>query len=143
MKKILVLLLLTVLTVLPTFAVNWVQIADKTYMDTDSIEPYENDNDEIVPNYYSFNVKHLNGGEEFYKGLELVFKQKIWYSESLEIIDIEKNSITTKGMVIYNLKKEPLDGSGCDDNELDWKKITPESLAEVKLGLVKKAIKKE
>ena len=96
MKKILIILLLTLATILPTFATNWVQVGEKAYMDTDTIEPYVNEYGRAVPNQYSVWVKVLNDGSEVWRKSEKLYNKKLWYDYCRDIIDVNRKAFATK-----------------------------------------------
>lgn len=143
MKKILILLLLTVATVLPTFAVNWVQISDKAYIDTDSIEPYVDDFGNIKANQYCYWEKRLNDGSNYYKETEKDYNRKIWYIKSKGVIDINKKTFAPKYAVLYDLKENIIDTYRFKDSELSWTDIIPDTVGYEVLYVVKTVMNRE
>ena len=143
MKKILMILLLTIVIILPTYATNWVQVGEKLYIDTDSIEPYVNDYGNIEPNRYSYWTKNLNDGSESWRKSEKFYNKKIWYYTFKEIIDINRKSISSKSFVIYDLKSNVIQISEQRDYNLEWQSIVPDSVGDLKLYLIKKVINED
>ena len=138
MKKILMILLLTIATILPTYATNWVQVGQKVYMDIDTIEPFIDDYGHVVPNQYLFWRKTLNDGN--FKALEKTLNKKIWYSLSKCVVDINRKSWATKFFVIYDLKDKPITQEEYNSALMDWQSIIPNTVGDLELYTVKKFI---
>lgn len=141
MKKILIILLLTIATILPTFATNWVQVGEKQYIDIDTIEPYIDDYGHAVPNQYLFWRKTLNNGN--FKMLEKTLNKKIWYSLSKCVIDVSRKTWAIKFFVVYDLKDKAITQNEYNGVLMDWQSIIPNTVGDLELYIVKKIINGE
>ncbi len=138
MKKFLIILLLTIATVLPTFATNWVQVGDKTYIDIDTIEPFVNDYGQVIPNQYSYWEKTLNNGD--FKKLEKQYNKKIWYMLSKNVIDLKRKTSAIKFSVLYDLKENSIDPLEIMSSLMNWQSIVPNTVGELKYMIIKEYI---
>jgi len=138
MKKILIILLLTLATILPTFATNWVQFYEKGYIDIDTIEPYVNDSGRVVPNQYSFWTKFLNDGSEFWRKYEKIYNKKFWYIYRRCIIDVNRKASAIKMIIIYDLKGNVVDRH--EYSYLEWESIVPNTIGDFELFIIKQVI---
>lgn len=134
MKKFLIICLVLLGTILPTFATNWFEISDKFYIDTDSIEPYVDDSGQIVPNQYVYWVKYLNTYSSEWKYNEKRLNTKIWYAKFKKVIDINRKVQTTKFYATYGLNHSCLEGS---ETYGSWESIIPETVASYEYEIIK------
>lgn len=140
MKKILALLILTIATVSPVFATNWVKMNDKFYMDTDTIKPYVDDSGHVKPNQYSVWVKVLNTGNESWRELEKTSHKKIWYSLYKNVVDVNKNVIAWKSSIDYDLNGNRVDSTSMPDKSLEWKSVVPNQISDYEIRIIKLVI---
>lgn len=137
MKKILLMFLLffTIASV-PAFARNWVEFANKMYIDTDSIEPYIDGISASRKEEYVFWTKNLNDGSEPYKDWEKTYNKKIWYDLSKNVISCQQKTLTLQAIAIYDLK-----GSVIKTDEIPFvyqeaRSIIPDSVGEIIYSIV-------
>lgn len=137
MKKIFIIFLLTIATILPTFATNWVQTGKKCYIDTDTIEPFVDDYGKVVPNQYSYWAKGLNDGNQFLRNVEKRLNKKIWYMLSKRVIDVNRKAHAYKTTAVYDLKGNCI----CTYEEksvlMEWQSIIPNSVGDVEYEIIK------
>lgn len=129
MKKILVLLFLLSFA-LPVCAANWKQIAEKEYVDLDSIEKYTDVYNSRNNNIYSFWIKSLNDKTSFFTDYEKSYNKKIWYKMTRNLIDCKNKTITLKSITIYDLKRQVIDTYEVPDYAIKWNSIIPDSVGE-------------
>ena len=137
MKKIFIILLLTIATILPTFATNWVQTGDKSYIDTDTIEPFVDDYGRVVPNQYSFWVKILNLDSQSWRDAEKRLNKKILYIMDKEVIDVNRKTIAVKFRVYYDLKDRPIDSWEEQSILMKWRSIIPDTVGDYVYEIIK------
>lgn len=135
MKKNLFFVLLAILTLIcRAYAAEWVQIGEKSYLDASSMSPYDYrlnfDNDGL----YSIWKKSLNDGTDMWKNLEKNLDKKLWYNQSLLIVNCTKKEIAIKSSVTYDLKDKAVSSENL--NLLEWRSIVPESNGEFIYTLV-------
>lgn len=146
MKKIIVLLLLTFVTILPTFATYWVQTGKKSYMDVDSIESctvnrltvsaQEFLSGKNILYQHTYWTKHLNDGSSSFKNLERLLNKKIWYCIAKNIIDLDKKCIATKEVIFYDQMEHPISRTTYNDYELSYSSIVPNTVSEFEYTIV-------
>ena len=137
MKKIFIILLLTIATILPTFATCWVQTGEKCYIDTDTIEPFVDDSGNIVPNQYSFWIKCLNDGSQNIRNEEKRLNKKIWYMLCKEVIDINRKVRAAKTFAIYDLKDKPINSVEVPSVLMEWQSIVPNTVSAYEYEIIK------
>jgi len=137
MKKFLIICLLIFNLVLPCFAKNWMQVGNKSYMDTDSIEQYIDDHGNKQENQYCFWVKHLNNGDEYFKKIEKTYNKKVHYMLSKIIVDTYKNRLATKCSIVYDINGSSLFSNEQLDFMLEWQSIVPDTVGEAEMEIVK------
>ena len=124
MKKI---LLFLIMLALPVYAVNWKPVAEKQYIDLDSIEiygsKYQTQNNEI----YSFWIKALNNKSPGFIEMEKVYNKKVWYSLNKYLIDCRDKTIATKSVALYDLDRHPINILEVPNYSIQWDSIVPES----------------
>jgi len=140
MKKFLIILLLMLTIILPTFATNWVQVGEKIYMDTDTIEPFIDDYGHRVPNQYSYWVKILNNNSSNIKSIEKRYNKKIWYTMYKEVIDLNRKTSAMKFFTHYDLKDAPIVGQEIDSILMDWTSIIPNTVGELEYMIIQEYI---
>ena len=121
---------IVLLSILPCFAFDWVQVDDqgKQFIDISNIQKYNYKyNSSSEKGYYSFWMKSLNSNSEGAKNLEKILKKKYWYSMDKIIINCNDEQYAIKSSTFYDLKCEPIIGSSIEniDAMLDWKSIIP------------------
>lgn len=129
-KKLLILILFLLISILPTIAnPNWVQVDDKSYIDTNSLknEIYQNSN---YGNYYSLWVKSLNNGSKTFLKLEKYYNSKIWYELAQVYIDCYNKRIAWKSYIEYDLQSEVIEMKTLHDYEVEFNSIAPGTNAE-------------
>lgn len=109
MKKLLLLFILTIATISPTVATEWIETGEKSYIDIDSIERYVDDYGNEVSSQYVYWTKYLNNGAEYFKYSEKMYNKKIWYIMSKEVIDLDKKVSYAKYTFVYDLKGNVID----------------------------------
>ena len=76
------------------FAADWVQIDEKTYLDSSSVHQYQYSLDNRNDRIYSVWLKLLNDGTQIWKEIENDAGKKIWYSLDLDVLnELIKNQI--------------------------------------------------
>ena len=140
MKKIFIIFLLTIATILPTFATCWVQTGEKSYIDVDTIEPFVDDYGRVVPNQYSFWVKYLNNGSQGWGNDEKILNKKIWYMLSKGVIDINRKAIATKFYAYYDLKGRSINSEEIQSILMEWHSIIPNSVGDYEYEIIKEYI---
>lgn len=135
MKKIIFILGSIGLISLSTYAADWVQTSQKTYLDKSSIIKYNNTSRN---NVYSFWAKYLYNDSEMDKYLEKRYNHKYWYLKSLVLMDCSAKERVVKSVTWYNLKGDvTYNGSTVyGDYDLQWVPIIPESIGEVEYNYV-------
>ena len=132
MKKIFAaFVFIVLLSILPCFAFDWVQVDDqgKQFIDISSIQKYNykyNSGSE-KGYYYSFWKKSLNNNSEVYKKFEKIYKKKVWYSMDKIVVNCSNEQFAFKSGVFYDLNDEPIIGSSFEniDAMLNWISIVP------------------
>ena len=106
--KILISLFLISFSILPVFAINWVECANKIYIDIDNIEPSYDELGNKINGEYSYWLKILNDKSEPFKNSEQLLNKKIWYS--LQHTNISCNTKTTslEEFIYYDLNNNPI-----------------------------------
>jgi hypothetical protein len=137
MKKTLMTCLLILATILPTFATNWVQVGEKQYLDTDTIEPFIDDYGRRVPNQYSFWVKLLNTNSNSIKLIEKRYNKKVWYTMYKEVIDLKRKTSATKFYTFYDLKGGPISGEEINGVLMEWSSIIPNTVGELEYLIIR------
>lgn len=140
MKRILIICLLLLGIFLPTFAKNWLEIGNKTYIDTDSIEQYVDDYGNIQRTQYTLWLKRLNDNSELFKNLEKLHSKKIHYVLSKEMIDIKTKRLASKTIVLYGIDGHVVDSFECKDLLLEWHSIIPDTVGDVEFEIVREYI---
>lgn len=139
MKKILVLFLLIIATVLPTFATNWISVSSdkKTFIDLDSIA----EANEYRNGYkcYLFWRKDLNTGSPREKEMERLCKQRIWYSMNMYKVCLDTKEISLIYSVNYNLKGQVIDHYNYRYFDT-WKPIIPDTTGEFIYEIIKNIV---
>jgi len=110
------------------FAADWVQIAEKQYLDASSLTTYNynlNFDNDII---YSIWQKRLNNGTENWKEVEKNIGKKLWYEKSLQIVNCSKKEIAVKSIILYDIKENAI--FNYDYYPLDWQSIAPETIGE-------------
>ncbi len=128
MKKIIFLIILLAID-MPSFASNWVQFGEKTYVDTESIELYKTEYGDIKFGKYSFWIKDLNDKSTRFNDLEKLLKKKIWYKMENYIMDCNAKNMAMNQVIIYGLQNDVLDSY--NHIYLNYEKIVPDSNGEV------------
>lgn len=125
MKKILISLCLFLF--LPAQATTWVQYDNKKYIDKDSLQYYVDDLGYIKYNQKTFWTKNLNDGSKYFKEVEKILKNKIWYVLDKQIINYANNTITYKSSTYYDTKGNVIKSLTNEDILLKWHPIVPDS----------------
>ncbi|MBR2068841.1 MAG: hypothetical protein IJ877_03670 [Candidatus Gastranaerophilales bacterium] len=133
MKKVFSILIILLFASNVTFALNWVQINDNLYIDTDTIEYYVDRYGSKDIDKYSFWVQNINSGNEYWKKLENSLKKngekrKPAYTNYRNLIDCKQKVITTKAFITYTENGEVLDSF--DHKYPEWSSIAPGSYGE-------------
>ncbi len=128
--KGLLLLLLLVLFTLPACAASWKQIAEKEYVDLNSIEKYNDTYNPQNTNIYSFWIKSLNDKTSIFTDVEKRYNIKIWYKITRNLVDCKNRTIALKSLTIYDLKGQTIDTYEEPDYSIKWNSIVPDSIGE-------------
>ncbi len=144
MKKILIVLLLTIATILPTVASSWVKIDEWQYIDKDSIKYYVNDYGRIDYQKKIFWKKDTNIDDKYTIEIERIFNKKVGYIINQDIIDFNKKQHACKSIIVYDENSNVITSFTYKDFQLDWRSIVPDSMGEKLYELVKspKTLKK-
>ena len=126
MKKILILIVFLFVGILKAYTANWVEIDEKIYTDTSSIEKYN-----VIGrnNVYSIWTKHLNDNSDFFKDNEKHFGKKIWYFLNMSLIDCNNKEFAVKSAWAYDIKGKVI-YSETENFNVEWLPIVPQSYAE-------------
>lgn len=131
MKKIVFLIVAIVVTFAPVFARNWVEVANKVYIDADSVEPYIDEFNRQKPSEYIYWSKELNNGSQGYKDLEKDYNKKVWYTLNREIVSCSQKTLTLKVMVVYDLKGNLIEKTEVPSYAMQPSSVVPDSLGEL------------
>lgn len=137
MKKILIILLLTIATILPTFASSWVKVGEWQYIDKDNIKYYVNDYGTIDYQKKTFWRKDTDTNQDYMINIEKICNKKIGYIVTQEIIDYQKKQIASKSIIIYDENSNVITSFNNRDFQLEWHSIVPDSVGEIWYELVK------
>lgn len=107
MKKFLIICLVLFGTILPSFAVHWVEHTRDMFIDTDSITPYVDKYGHKVPYQFTYFEKMLNKGDTL-KEDERTYNKKIAYTIFVIVIDIKRKVTAIKGFTTYDLEDKPV-----------------------------------
>lgn len=123
-KKLILLVLILLISALPIRAnSNWVQIADKVYIDINSIRK-EGDSEKKI----SFWHKWLNDKSQVFQMHENIFPdRKAWYVLKQVIIDCENKEATTKSFYVYDINNEVVFQDTIPEYSWEWMSIPPDS----------------
>lgn len=129
MKKNLFFVFITFLAITCyVFAADWVQIAEKIYLDTSSLTQHKYDLNYDKDKLYQVWIKNLNDSTEEWKTLEELTGKKPWYKKSLLVVNCTKKEITEKSVVLYDLRENVIDYK--TNSYLEWQSIPPETIGE-------------
>ncbi|MBQ7450822.1 hypothetical protein IJS77_05330 [bacterium] len=136
MKKLFAIFVFSILSILPCFAFDWVQVDDqgKQFIDISNIQKYNykysygSEND-----YYSFWLKSLNRNSEGDKKIEKILKKKVWYSMDKIVVNCRDEQYAIKSGVYYDLNGEPIVGSSIENSDamLDWQIVLNNSYCRI------------
>ena len=129
MKKF-ILLFLSFFIALPVFSASWVQIAEKTYLDIDSLTTYIDEYDSIKTNQKVYWLKELNDGSEYFKKIEKEYNTKIWYTMTQRLVNTNKKTNSIKTIISYDLKGNVVFSYTFPDFLLKWDSIVPNTYGE-------------
>ena len=139
MKKILYFVLILLFAVINfAFAADWVQIAEKVYLDESSLSEYNyryNYDKDLILSVWE---KKLNDGTQHWKDIEKILGKKLWYNNSLFVANCSKKQIAIKSSVYYDLKGNVAHSH--ENNYLEWHSIVPETVGEYEYMLVCSAV---
>lgn len=120
-----------IISILPTFAApNWVQIDNKTYIDTNSIRQ-ENYLGLGYGNYYSIWTKWLNDGSKKFLDLESFYKSKIWFTSRQAYFDCKNKRVAEKSFVTYDLEGNVIENNTINDYNLSFSNIVPGTIGDI------------
>lgn len=139
MKKIFTLLFLMAFTMTTANAICWVEICDKYYLDTDSIQYYVNDRGETEYDKCSY-WTILNDNSSYYKRLEKRYQKKIWYTMCKVVLNIKNKRSTTKSEIGYDLHRNYIYNFEYNDYSLEWDSLIPGSNGEYINDIVMKRL---
>lgn len=142
MKKVLSICLLMLGMSLPTFAQNWIEIGNKIYVDTDSVEQYVDDHGNTQRTQYAIWQKHLNDNSDSFKNIEKAYSKKVHYILSKVIIDVKTKKVSYKTIVGYGINGHVIDSSEQKDILLEWSSIVPGTVGETELEIVREYLNK-
>ncbi len=131
MKKYLSILIIFMCAFLPVYARNWVEVTNKIYIDTDSIEPYINELDRIEKGKFVFWTKNLNDGTQNFKNFENEYNKKIWYVLDKEIISCNQKTLSVKTLIFYDLKGNVINNIEIPYFAHNAYSIAPDSIGEL------------
>lgn len=126
MKKLFLILAIMLIS-LPTYATNWVEVKDKVYVDTDSIEPFVNDYGRIEPDKFIFWTKKMNDNSNTFMSLENYYKRLIGHFVDKEVIDFQLKRIAIKANNIYDTDSKLMNKFDIVNYRMDWHYITPDT----------------
>lgn len=130
-NKLFILILTFLVTLNFAIAADWVQIAEKTYLDASSLSQFKYFDNDV---YYSIWAKNLNNGTDLWKQLEKINGKKIWYNKTLWVVNCSKKEIGTKSSVMYDINENVI--YNYEPLYPDWSSIVPETMGEVIYTLV-------
>lgn len=110
------------------FAADWVQIAEKQYLDVSSITPYNYDLNFNNDRLYSIWQKNLNNGTENWEEIEKNIGKKIWYYKYLQVVNCSKKEIAVRSIILYDLKENAVFSN--DYYPLEWQSVAPDTIGE-------------
>ncbi len=127
MKKLLISILLSSITLLPTLAANWAQIdaQGKNFVDTSSLRKEQDYNRNYV---YSLWFKYLNNGDEYYTNIEKSYNKKVWYQLQKVSYDCKNKEFRIDTTSYYDLHgRIIITQKGYNYN---WNAVLPDSLSD-------------
>lgn len=133
-KKFCVLFIISCL-ILPVFAAEWKQIAEKDYIDISSVKEF-NDGDTYSKKRYNRNekefwIKQLNDKSSYFTNFEKNYNKKVWYTMSKMIVDCNNKTLATKSFLIYDTNGKVIDQYEEEyDSLLKRNQIIPETKGE-------------
>lgn len=137
MKKYLVLLILFLFISLPTQASTWIRIADNEYIDKDNIKTYIDDNNKKHKGQKVFWTKTINNNDNLFPSIQKTLNKKISYVMAQQIVDLQRESITLKSVIVYAEDGEVIETYTNNDCELNWNSIAPNTNSALLYVIVK------
>ena len=114
-------------TTIPVVATEWLTVADYTQIDLDSIEPYRDNNGNILEDKFVYWVKKKNNGSYIFSTLENAYKKKIGYFMDKEVADCKLKKFDIRSNYIYDYNSKLIYRFDNPDYRQDWHSIVPES----------------
>ena len=132
MKKIIGIFVLLLFASNLTFAINWEDIDEFTFIDTDSIKYYFNNYGKKDYFKYTFVTKQIGDEDTIWKENESIIKaigenQKPAYVHYRNIIDCKQKTIATRGFMTFAQSGEVLNVAEIKETELKWNNILPDT----------------
>ena len=102
MKKILLIALICTI-IFPAFAENYIQIANNSYIDNDTIMPYIGKYEPAGSGKISFWIKNKNDKSASFDYLEKSLKKEVSYQTINFVTDCRNKQIATKSILAYDM----------------------------------------